>query len=366
MAQISKYPFLRHLRSEPSRHVIHYASGTERKSGPGLAFWFRPLSAAIAELPIDDRELPFLFHGRSKDFQDVTVQGIVTWRVADPDLLARRVDFSISLSTGRWREQPLEHLSEILSSAAQQHAWSVIAGHDVRGLVESGVELVRERVRKGLFESRALADMGLEVIEVSVSAIQPTPDLEQALQTPTLESIQQQADEAVFKRRALAVDKERAIAENELSNRIELAARTSELIAQEGDNQKRQAHEESAARAIRAEAEARLAKLEALTAAENSGLEGAAEAERIAAVEGARAVAERERMEVYAGLAPHVMLGLAAREFAGKLERVEHLSLSPDGIGRISEVLADLFQSGSRWLDRRDEGAGEGFEPELN
>ena len=210
---------------------------------------------------------------------------------------------------------------------------------------------MRDRIREGLGSSRALEEMGLEVIDVAVSAIQPTPDLEKALQTPTLESIQQQADEAVFRRRALAVEKERAIAENELASRIELAARTSELIAQEGDNQRRKAREESEAQAIRSQAESERSRLAAETASGNLRLEGAAEAERISAIEGAKATAERERMEVYGQLQPHVLMGLAAREFAAKLEKIEHLSLAPD---RIGQVLADLFQSGSQWLDRRD------------
>ena len=32
--------------------------GTLRREGPGQAFWFRAINAAIAEVPIDDRELP--------------------------------------------------------------------------------------------------------------------------------------------------------------------------------------------------------------------------------------------------------------------------------------------------------------------
>lgn len=48
---------------------------------------------------MDDRELPFLFHGKSTDFQDVTAQGVITFRVVDPVALAERLDFSIDLGT---------------------------------------------------------------------------------------------------------------------------------------------------------------------------------------------------------------------------------------------------------------------------
>ena len=81
MAEIRRYPFLRHLRSEASVYVTHHRQGRKRRAGRGLAFWFRPDGASIAELPMDDRDLPFLIHGRSKDHQEVTVQGVITWRV---------------------------------------------------------------------------------------------------------------------------------------------------------------------------------------------------------------------------------------------------------------------------------------------
>ena len=122
------------------------------------------------------------------------------------------------------------------------------------------------------------------------------------------ESLQQQADEATFARRALAVDKERAITENELNNRIELAAREQDLIAREAANDM-----------ARAEAEAEALKVHA-----------EAEAGRIRTVDQAAADMEQARMAVYRELPPAVLMGLAARDFAGKLERIDNLSITPD------------------------------------
>lgn len=55
-------------------------------------------------------------------------------------------------------------------------------------------------------------------------------DVEKALGTPAREQLQQDADRATYERRALAVECERAIAENELQNKIELARRRSSLL----------------------------------------------------------------------------------------------------------------------------------------
>src|SRR3954447_25337627 len=115
MADITTYPLLRHLRAEPTPQVLHSRRGRLAADGPGLTFWFAPRHTALAEIPVDDRELPFLFHARTADFQDLAVQGAVTFRVVDPRRLATRVDFTLDLRTGRWTEAPLEQVAGLLS-----------------------------------------------------------------------------------------------------------------------------------------------------------------------------------------------------------------------------------------------------------
>ena len=90
-----------------------------------------------------------------------------------------------------------------------------------------------------------------------VVAIRPEPEVEKALQTPTREQVQQDADRATYERRALAVERERAISENEMQSQIELARREEELVGQRGANARRQAEEAAAADRIAIEAEAR-------------------------------------------------------------------------------------------------------------
>src|SRR2546430_8800219 len=83
MAEIRSFLLWRHLRAEPTNWVAYFKNGRRRRSERGLAFWFAPLGASIVEVPLDDRELPFLLAGRSADFQDVHVNGVVTFRVRE-------------------------------------------------------------------------------------------------------------------------------------------------------------------------------------------------------------------------------------------------------------------------------------------
>ncbi|MDB4453820.1 SPFH domain-containing protein [bacterium] len=363
MVQISKFPVLRHLRSEPNRHVLHWSRGSLQRSGRGLSYWFQPLTAAIAEVPCDDRELSFLVRGRSADFQEMTAQGVLTWRVTDPERVAKRIDFSIDLAEGHWVEKPLEQLADVLSEQVRQLALGALAQLDVKAHLERGIDVVREGVRSGLKGLEVLEELGVGVVATSIGEVAPCAELERALQTPALEAMQQKADEATFERRALAVQKERAIAENELQNRIELAAREADLIGQQGENTRKRATEEAEAgrisaearaaqQQIAAEAQAAQQRVAADAQAQEERVKSAAQAEGIAAVEDARVVAERERIGIYRDLPVNVMLGLAAREFAGKLRHIEHLNLSPD---LLSNMLGDLMQAGTQALSSRGE-----------
>ena len=314
MAHIKNFGFLARLRSDATHHVIRYANGRVRRSGRGLSFWFLPQTASLAELPMDDREMTLFVKGRSRDFQALSLQGALTWRVADPERLAERVDFTILLASGELRSEPLEQIQARIAGLANQAALQYLADAPVNDLLGAGLEPLRLRLTAALANDASLTEMGIAVVAVRLTSLAPSSELERALQAPTYESLQQKADQATFERRALAVDKERAIAENELANKIELARREKSLIAQEAENAGNRAQGLAGAQQIEAEAEAT----------------------RIRAVEGGKAETEKARLAVYRDLPPAVLYGLAARELAGKLTKIEHVNVTPD-------LLAALF-----------------------
>ena len=319
MAEIATYPLLRHFRAEPTAHVLRYRRGSLRASGPGLAFWFAPTSAAIAEVPLDDRDLPFLFHARSADFQELAVQGVITFRFTDPALVSQRIDFTVDLASGSWTETPLEQVQGLLVQMAQQYVIHELLAQDLRHILADGVAPIRDRIAAGLAGEATLRELGLEIVAVRVAALTPDGDVQKALAQPTREAVQQRADEATFARRALAVEKERAIAENELANRIELARRREELVAQEGANSRREAEEKTAAQAIQAQA-----------ADARERMAATQRADAVAEIENVKLDAERRRAEIEAGLGAQVLLAVAARELAREIGKVEHLTITPD------------------------------------
>ena len=319
MAHITSYPAVRHLRGTSTQHVRHLRHGKVAHEGTGLSFFFRPLSAVISEVPVDDRELPLLFHARTADFQDLAVQASVTFRVTDPATACARIDFSIDPGSGRWSGTPLEQVGGLLTETAQQQVLGLIARSPLAGLLAEGVEQVRDRILHGLTDDARLAETGIAVIGARVIAIRPEPEVEKALRTPAREQIQADADRATYERRALAVELERSIAENELKNQIELARREELLIAQRGANARNQATEAAAAKEIETQAQAARDQLLADAAAHRARVLGEAQA-----------AGEAARVATYRDLPPGTLLGLAAKDLAGKLPPIGSLVITPD------------------------------------
>ncbi|MFF9037829.1 SPFH domain-containing protein [Streptomyces sp. NPDC014892] len=382
MADITRRLGWRHLRGAPTAHIRHHRSGQLAHDGPGLSFWYRSLSAALSEIPVDDRELAMTFHARTSDFQDVAVQATVTYRVSDPATAAARLDFSIDPDTGVWRGAPLEQLSTLLTETAQQHALDVLARTTLASALVDGVAAVRERVASGLAAEPRLPATGIEIVAVRVVALRPEPEVERALRTPAREQIQQEADRATYERRAVAVERERAIAENELASQIELARREEQLVEQRGTNARREAEEKAAADAVKAGAEAartvrlteaeaertvKLAEAEAARSVRLADAEAArsvklaeaeavrqvklaeAEARAARAVGAARAEAQAAWLRVHAEVDAATLHALTGTRLAENLPRIESVTVSPD-------VLTGL-------LARLGGGAGSGGGP---
>ena len=283
------------------------AAVSSRRDGAGLAFWFRPIHTAVAEVPIDDRELPFLFHVRSADFQELTVQGVdhLPGRRPAAARAARRLhDRPRSRAAGRRRRSSRSPalLTQLAQQFVDRRARPARPAHDPRRRRRADP---RPHRAPGLAREPALG--GARASRSSPSASRRSrrrrTSRRRCASRPARRS-SSSADEATFPRRALAVEKERAIAENELANRIELARREEELVARDGAN---------ARRATRTRPP-RWSPQGATSATRSRR----ARRRRSTMVEAARLRAERERAEIHAAGPAEVLLALALQELAGR------------------------------------------------
>lgn len=333
MATITAAPFVRHLSAGPTSYVLHTGRGVAKHEGTAQAFWFCPLDAAISEVPLDDREIPVLVTLRTTDLQQLTAPATVTYRIADARLAAARVDFSVDLRSGGWSEEPLEAIAAMLHGATTAAVASQLADMTLDAALRTDLTALGAEVGLLLAADPRVTQLGIEVVGVRFALLRPDPDVERALQTPARERIQEDADKATFSRRALAVEREAAIGENELANQIELARRHEELIARKGTNARRQAEEAAAAEAIATQSSAARVRLEAEARADAARVTGEAEA-----------AAERAKLDAHRDIPQEVLMTLALTKLAENLPAIERLTITPD---MLSEIAGSLLHKDS-------------------
>jgi len=321
MATITQRPLVKHLQSSSNTYVRRMRNGKVVNEGAGQSFWFRARTSSISELPLDERELPLIFRDRTSDFQEIAVQASVTYRFVDPEVAAERIDFTIDNAHGRWTATPLEQVGGLITELAQQHGVSVLAAMTLTEVMTHGIPRLRAAIGEGMRSDERLVQTGIEIVDVRVVAVRPEPEMEKALQTPVREELQQEADRATFERRAMAVEQERGISENELQNRIELAKREEQLVIQQGANERKRISDVAEASRVKASADA-----------ENVVVRGEAKATALRELGAAEAATEQSKVEAYAEAGDAVLLALAVKDFAGNLPDVGTLVLSPEMI----------------------------------
>ena len=199
-------------------YVIYYKNGVIKKEGKGLSFFYSSMSSSIVAIPIGSNDVQFIFNETTADFQTVTVQGQVTFNISKPKQLAGVLDFTVD-SDGELKSEDYEKLKQRIINEAQTATSSFIQSLDLRKTLVKAKE-IEKNIISGLQQSAAISSLGLEIPAVNVTSVKPTPEMSKALETTTREALQQEADEAIYKRRNFAVEQERKIKESELNTEI--------------------------------------------------------------------------------------------------------------------------------------------------
>jgi len=209
---------LRFAKTSPTTHVMLFKNGKIRREGAGLSFWYYAPTSILVQVPLASVDVPFLFEQTSADFQTLTVQGQITYRVADPRKLAGLMDFSVTRA-GRYASSDPEKVNDRLIATAQVLVAGMTHAMPLKDLL-TAYEVMRTSTLEGLRKADAIQMLGIEVLELAISGIRPIPEVGRALEAATREELQRQSDQAVYARRNAAVEQERLIKESELNTEI--------------------------------------------------------------------------------------------------------------------------------------------------
>jgi len=209
---------LRFLKVPPTTYVLEYQHGRIRREGAGISFFYWEPTTTIVAVPVGSTDVPFVFPEATADFQAVTLQGQFTYRVSDPKRLASLLDYSVDRRLTYESDDP-QKLPERLVHTLQTLTRSITQRLNLRDALVSSDAVVAEAIDK-LRQSDAVATLGVEILSLSMLAIQPTPETSRALEAEAREALQRRADEAIYARRNAAVEQERLIKESELNTEI--------------------------------------------------------------------------------------------------------------------------------------------------
>jgi hypothetical protein len=92
---LNPFHLVRYVKSDPSTYLIQYRGGRIARQGRGLAFFYFAPRTTLVAVPLASVDLPFMFAEATADFQEITVQGRVVYRVADPERLSGLMNFAL-------------------------------------------------------------------------------------------------------------------------------------------------------------------------------------------------------------------------------------------------------------------------------
>jgi len=323
----------RFIKTQPTQYVIQYRNGRARRQGGGLAFWYFAPSSTLTIVPTASVNEPFIFPEVTADFQEVTVQGQITFRVADPEKTAQLLNFTVDSKGAYVSEDPLK-LSQRLIDQVQVAMRAEVHALTLKEVLASGQSLIAQ-VTENLKSHPTILGLGLELLGLSLLAVKPKPETAKALEAEAREALLRRSDEAVYIRRNAAIEQERTIKENELATEIAVANKQ-RLVSEAKWDAERMA-KERARQIEQEELEGRIAREErnkdlVALAAANARQEADAKAYGTAAMMRSFSDADPRILEALAsvGMNPGQMMALAFRDLAGSAEKIGQLNITPD------------------------------------
>jgi regulator of protease activity HflC (stomatin/prohibitin superfamily) len=237
-----------YFKAEPTEYILASTNGRIFRQGAGQAFWYWAPSTSIALIPFSTTDALFVFNEITGNFQSVTLQGQVTFRIAEPLTLASLLNFTIDPRTRHYHSEDPDKLDQRIINVIQMHTRNELQQFSLEDALRISTRLA-ETVLTRIQQESALRALGIECISLFFTSIKATPEMTKALEAEYREALQKRADQAIYSRRADAVEQERKIKQNELSTQVDLEQRRQQLVDLEGENTRKQA--EFAAEAVR-------------------------------------------------------------------------------------------------------------------
>ncbi|MGH1471257.1 MAG: SPFH domain-containing protein [Cellvibrionaceae bacterium] len=235
---------IKHIKFDSMTYVLHFKNGHIKREGRGLSFFYFSPNSSITAIPMSSNDLPFVFNESTRDYQTISIQGQISYRIRDPKIVVDVLDFTVQ-DNGQYKKNDIEKLNQRIINEAQTATSAYIHGVNLKEAIRSA-KTIETEILSGLQASEPIKMLGIEILGANILGVQATPEMSRALETETREKLQQEADEAIYERRNFAVEQERKIKESELNTEIaveekqkQIAEKKMETDVQNSENQRK-------------------------------------------------------------------------------------------------------------------------------
>lgn len=207
------------IKAQPNMYFLQYKKGDVVREGTGFSFLYFAPTSSLAAIPMASVDIPFIFNEVTADYQEISIQGEVTYRVQYPKKLAGLLNFTLMPNNIDYASDDPDKLPKRIINQIQVLTRAELQAMNLKQVLRSYEELV-ENIRKNLSGNSMILQLGIEILALSVLAVKPNPETSRALEAEIREQLLLEADNAIYSRRNAAVEKEREIKENELNTEI--------------------------------------------------------------------------------------------------------------------------------------------------
>ncbi|EPK8021935.1 SPFH domain-containing protein [Providencia huaxiensis] len=329
----------KYFKADSSTFVIQSVNGKVRKQGKGLSFWYNSDKTSIAALPLNAQEAPFIFNLQTADFQSLRIQGQISFQVKQPEKTADVLNFNLSKDGKSYASEDPLKLNDRVVRAAQTVIQAKIQTTSLRDALLISQSLV-VLVSQQLAVQAVIESLGIEILDVSISAIAPLPETLKALEAQARESILKEADDAIYARRKFSVEQERTIKEAELETDLSVQAKEQQIEEARLDNERKilreRAEIEQEELIAQVNAEAKRNELVALSV-ENQRIQSDADAYSIESKMKAYSQLPVENLKALAlaKMGPEQLMAMAFESLAQNAGKIGELNISPDLFGQL-------------------------------
>jgi len=217
-----------YIKFDSMNYLIHYKNGKIKKEGRGLSFFYFSPNSSIVSIPVQSNDFQFVFNETTKDYQEVTLQGQITYKIENPKQLAETLDFTVN-KNGKYVKNDYEKIQQRIINEAQTASATIVQSLTIKEALRK-LDAIETEVFSTIQQSKAVEMLGLAILSVNILGVTPNPEMARALEAQTRESLQKEADQAIYERRNFAVEQERIIKESELNTEIAIEEKQKQIV----------------------------------------------------------------------------------------------------------------------------------------